>query len=351
MPRSPTATKVTVLSLGPSMKSCTWLCWSVAPSAASGVGPTERAVGADLAQALRPQLDEPGAKSRKRVGVRHEHMDRAAEPRVGEPLEHGERAGRVLAPVAALAARSPSRRPRRAAPRRRCRSARRQQPDRRQHAEPPTDVRRDVERRRSRRRAAMRRSAPCSGSVTKTMCSAASTPRARRARPRTIRYCAIVSAVPPDFDVTMNSVRAEVEPVEQRRAWSRDRRCRAREGAAARSRFAVEQVPARRQQRGAQRDRAERRAADAEHHDVAYSAVRGRNCARSLAVPQRCSSSAGRGSPARPPRTPSDTARVRVANARGRAARAARRERRPSTASLSHVRVVETNRHVSRCER
>ena len=38
-PRSSTAAKVMTLSNGPSMKSCTWLCWSVAPIAATGVGP------------------------------------------------------------------------------------------------------------------------------------------------------------------------------------------------------------------------------------------------------------------------------------------------------------------------
>ena len=43
-----------------------------------------------------------------------------------------------------------------------------------------------------------------------------SSPSASSSRARTTRYCAIVSAVPPDFDVTTNSAAPQVEPVEQR---------------------------------------------------------------------------------------------------------------------------------------
>ncbi len=57
-------------------------------------------------------------------------------------------------------------------------------------------------------RRAMSRSAPFSGSVTNTRCSRAAFPNRSLRTPRTIRYCAMVSAVPPDFEMTMNSVRS-----------------------------------------------------------------------------------------------------------------------------------------------
>ena len=53
---------------------------------------------------------------------------------------------------------------------------------------------------------AIARSAPFSGSVTSTIAPFAfSAPNAFSSRSRTTRYCAIVSAVPPDFEVTMKS--------------------------------------------------------------------------------------------------------------------------------------------------
>ena len=56
---------------------------------------------------------------------------------------------------------------------------------------------------------AILRSAPTSGSVIKTRCCrAASSPTAPARASRTMRYCAIVSTVPPDFEITSTSVRA-----------------------------------------------------------------------------------------------------------------------------------------------
>ena len=90
-----------------------------------------------------------------------------------------------------------------------------------------------------------------------------------------MRYCAIVSAVPPDFDVTTNSVRSSGEAVEQRTrscAGSTLSRTCSR-GWPPRSSF-VERVPRGLEQRRAQRDRAERRTADPEHDDVVELAAR-----------------------------------------------------------------------------
>ncbi len=91
---------------------------------------------------------------------------------------------------------------------------RRQHADRREHAEPAADRRRNVERRDA-LRFAISRSAPFLGSVTNTRCALASrVPLFSRSR--TTRYCAIVSAVPPDLEITTNSARSS-EAVEQRR--------------------------------------------------------------------------------------------------------------------------------------
>ena len=88
---------VTVLSGGPSMNSCTLLCWSVAPSAPNGVGPTPLSPGlAMLAQALGPELHEPVGDVAQRIGVRHQHVDVPAELRVGEVLKRREDPGRIL---------------------------------------------------------------------------------------------------------------------------------------------------------------------------------------------------------------------------------------------------------------
>ena len=93
------------LSNGPSMKSCTWLCWSVAPTAASGVGPTctVRAVAVHpLAQALGPELAIPLGELAQAVGVGHQHVNPRAEVGVGRPVERGVERRRVLQQVVRL---------------------------------------------------------------------------------------------------------------------------------------------------------------------------------------------------------------------------------------------------------
>ena len=57
-------------SCGPSMNSCSWLCWSTGPSAATGAVPWP-----SFAEALRPQLREPGAQASEPVRVGHHHLD------------------------------------------------------------------------------------------------------------------------------------------------------------------------------------------------------------------------------------------------------------------------------------
>ena len=80
-------------------------------------------------------------------------------------------------------------------------------------------------------RAAISRSAPRSGSVVNTRCRWAAPPSASSSHARTIRYCAIVSAVPPDLLMTFTSTRRGSMRAERGAASWSDRRSPARSGA------------------------------------------------------------------------------------------------------------------------
>ena len=205
-----TATKVTVLSGGPFHEQLHLAVLVGRAERGERRRADRRAVRPDACQALRPELHEPGGEVAQRVGVRHSTWMCSPVLRVGEPLQHREDAGRILA--RARASRSASRhvaRRRRAAPSMSMPiSAAGSMPDRREHAEAAADVRRECRARGSPRAAAMRPQRALLRIGDEDEVLARRRRRRRSSRSRTMRYCAIVSAVPPDFDVTMNSVRA-----------------------------------------------------------------------------------------------------------------------------------------------
>ena len=193
---------------------------------------------------------------------------------------------------------------------------RRQDADRREHAEAAADVRRDLERgdllaaRDGAQRALLR-----IGDEHEPLARAAPRRATSSSRARTTRYCAIVSAVPPDLEITTNRLRRRSSRAEQRGDVGRIDVVEHVEPRLAAARRVVEQVPLRRPERRAQRDRPERRPADAEHDDVGE---RVRAAARSHALHvverllvQRAVVRAGRGSRACPLAYSSATPRVR----------------------------------------
>ena len=160
-PCSSTATNVTILFGGSSMNSCTWLCWSVAPSAASGVLADRLTVGPRACRGSPPTADEPRGHVAQRIRVRHEHVDRPAMLRVGSVLERANTPAGFLREIVGRSTVHHVAGTGEQLARRRCRSAPRERSNRREHAESPADVRRNVERRhadRRRERRAARRS-------------------------------------------------------------------------------------------------------------------------------------------------------------------------------------------------
>ena len=108
--------------------------------------------------------------------------------------------------------------------------------------------------------------------MTNTKCSVDCEAPAFVTRSCTMRNCDIVSAVPPDFDVTMNSVRARSRRAEQRRDGDRIDVVEHVQPRLSAARVVAEQFQRWRAERGTQRDRTERRSTDAEHDDVAVAA-------------------------------------------------------------------------------
>ena len=105
-----------------------------------------RAVRSFLAKALRPQLNEPVGEIAQWIRVGHEHSDRLSQLGVGDPLELRVHASWVGREISALAA-----------PRHIGRASEKgfhvdaeegggKRPDGRKHAEPPADIRRNVQR-------------------------------------------------------------------------------------------------------------------------------------------------------------------------------------------------------------
>ena len=200
-----TRRKVTVLSAGPSMNSCTWLCWSVAPTLAIGVGPTCRPSASTLPSDSAHNCTNHGARSRSAslYGIMTccpcpacacaRHCSVAKSPaalcRRSSPIV----ASRItIAPVQSASMSTPQ-------------SAAGSVPTgERTLKRPPTFG--GTANTGMPSRDAIARSAPFTGSVTNARWRAASRP-SRASRSRTTRYCASVSTVPPDLEITTNSVR------------------------------------------------------------------------------------------------------------------------------------------------
>ena len=211
-----TATKVTVLSGGPSMNSCTCVCWSVAPSAGSGVGPTDAPSGVTLPSDSAHSCTNHAAMSRSaslygmstctcgRAACRRATAARRTRRRGWPPSSSAlQRARMSAAPASSAATSMPM-------------SAAGSTPTGVSTLNrPPTLAGMSSAVMPSAR--AIGRSAPLTGIGDEDeVLRRAASPSAASSAARTMRYCAIVSAVPPDFDVTRNSVRCEVERRERR---------------------------------------------------------------------------------------------------------------------------------------
>ena len=199
------------LVVRPSMKSWTWLCWSVAPTAADRGGTPIHHLPATvhpLAQALGPELPIPFGEIAEPVGVRHEHVDRSLELRVRGPVQRGVERGRIPASSSVVGRAGWPAARRRADPSMSIpTSAAGSSPTGESTLNRPPDIGRHVE---GRDALALRRAL---GAPRGRVGGEDQMPgrRARRgpssSQARTTRYCAIVSAVPPDLLMTLTSTR------------------------------------------------------------------------------------------------------------------------------------------------
>ena len=129
-------------SRGPSMNSCSWLCWSTGPRQAIG-----RRALAVLAEALRPQLREPVREAPEPVGVGHHHLRRGCRARAPAPRRspRPSAGAKPRGDLAAISASTTSRAPARTARASRPRAIAGSRPTLVKHREAPADARVVVE--------------------------------------------------------------------------------------------------------------------------------------------------------------------------------------------------------------